>query len=365
MSERLATAVRGRAARIEFSAPRWAFPAFAAAAAFLPFLSALRFGFVNMDDGDILPRLTDLSWASLKRIFTTFEHGGAYHPVEFMTDALDHMLWGGRPEGYHLTSLLLHAAVSVALYFLARRLLALAHRGEALGGDRPLDWRREAACAAAAAVFAASPLRVEPVVWISARAYVLVGLFVLLSVHAYLSAQASRRTARVEGGEPAATAYFAWMALSVAAYASAAFTYAVFATLPALLLILDAYPLGRFRDEAGRSGTLLSAIAEKTPYVLVALLGASIVLQGREEAGRVLGAAQVGWLVRLAHALFGAVFYLEHTVLPVRLSPIYTVPPDQLFDLRSHPFDMVHAPRTLAFAAITATCLWAGRRRPA
>ena len=51
-----------------------------------------------------------------------------FRPVVNLSFALDHALWGFRPVGYHLTSVLLHA-LNVALLFVLARRLAVDWRG--------------------------------------------------------------------------------------------------------------------------------------------------------------------------------------------------------------------------------------------
>jgi protein O-mannosyl-transferase len=40
-----------------------------------------------------------------------------------MTFSLDYVIWGMNPFGYHLTSLVLHAANAIVFYFVAFRIL--------------------------------------------------------------------------------------------------------------------------------------------------------------------------------------------------------------------------------------------------
>src|SRR5438128_9498077 len=88
-----------------------------------------------------------------------------------MTLGLDYLLWGMNPFGYHLTSLLLHAANAVVFFFIVRRILTRAlpspaERGHALA----------VSAGVAALVFAIHPLRVESVAWVTERRDVLSGL---------------------------------------------------------------------------------------------------------------------------------------------------------------------------------------------
>src|SRR5262245_49607891 len=89
-------------------------------AAFLP---SLQNGFVDFDDDQALllnPRYRGLGWANLRWMFTTF-YMGHYQPLSWVTLGLDHLLWGMAPWGYHLTSLMVHAANAVLFYFVGLR----------------------------------------------------------------------------------------------------------------------------------------------------------------------------------------------------------------------------------------------------
>src|SRR5215470_12663688 len=94
----------------------------------LVFLPALGNEFVAWDDYQLLvqnPHYRGLWWTQLRWMFTTF-HMGHYQPLSWITFALDYLVWGMNPFGYHLTNLILHAANAVLFYFLALRLLSLA-----------------------------------------------------------------------------------------------------------------------------------------------------------------------------------------------------------------------------------------------
>ncbi|TAL18184.1 hypothetical protein EPN96_02540 [bacterium] len=91
-----------------------------------------------------------------------------YRPVTTATFLMDHLFWGKNPAGYRATNLLLHAAVCVALFFTAKRFMG--------------KW----AAFLAAAIFSVHPANSEPVAYISARADLICGLFVLLSFLNYL-----------------------------------------------------------------------------------------------------------------------------------------------------------------------------------
>src|SRR5205809_4968928 len=160
----------------------WLVPVLIALVTFAAFLPTLQNQFVNWDDPRNFlenPDYRGLAWTNLRWMWTT--HLGHYIPLTWMTLGLDYLLWGMNPLGYHLTSLLLHAANAVVFFFIVRRILTLAlpapsERGHAL----------TASAGVAALVFAIHPLRVESVAWVTERRDVLSGLFYLLTILMYL-----------------------------------------------------------------------------------------------------------------------------------------------------------------------------------
>ena len=273
----------------------------AVVAAFFP---ALANEFVNWDDDLNLtdnPYWRGLGPAQLRWMFTVM-HGGHYQPLSWVSYAIDYQIWGLQPFGFHLTNLVLHAANAVVFWLVVMELLRAAAppaKGE------PADTVPLAA-AVGALFFAVHPLRVESVAWASERRDVLAGFFFLLTVLAYL--RAARDPARRLPHLAVATVCFALSLLSKA--------WAI--TLPAVLLVLDAYPLRRLG--AGRPvGPVLS---EKIPFVVVAVAAATLALLAQNvEALRPL--SQHGVMARVAQAGYGLCFYVWRTVVPVGLSPLY------------------------------------------
>ena len=100
-----------------------------------------------------------------------------FRPVVSLSFALDHALWGFRPVGYHLTSVLLHA-LNVALLFVLARRLAVDWRG----GDAETGREPDVVAFVAAALFAVHPMMSEAVGYVSGRADALATSFVLLAL---------------------------------------------------------------------------------------------------------------------------------------------------------------------------------------
>jgi len=261
------------------------------------FLPALGSEFVLWDDDMNFtdnPDYRGLAWAHLRWMFTTV-YGGHYQPLSWMTLALDHMLWGMNPTGYHLTNLVLHGANALLVYTLIAALVPRIGRGAALIG---------------ALFFAIHPLRVESVAWATERRDVLSGFFYLLTLLTYLRLVAARRA----GG-----AWRAWWASSVGCFALSLLAKAWGVTLPLILLVLDVYPLRRLRRGSGPGPVL----AEKVPYAVLALGGAVLANLASSQVPARRTLAQEGVLARAAQSAYGLVFYLWKTVAPVALSPAY------------------------------------------
>ena len=106
--------------------------------------------------------LENLKWAFSNPV------GVNWHPVTMLSHMLDCQLFGLKPWGHHLTSLLLHA-LNTALVFLLLRTLTGA------------VWRS----LLVAALFGWHPLRVESVAWVAERKDVLSAFFGFLSLLFY------------------------------------------------------------------------------------------------------------------------------------------------------------------------------------
>jgi len=278
---------------------------------FAAFLPTLQNQFVNWDDAANLvdnPHYRGLGWTQLRWMWTTFLMGH-YIPLTWMTFGLDYLLWGLKPVGYHLTSLVLHAANAIVFYFVAFRILGLAL-------PDPGDRRGGLALSAgfAALLFALHPLRVESVAWATERRDVLSGFFYLLTILVYLRAR--EREERGRG----------WYWGAVGLFACALLSKAMAVSLPVVLLILDVYPLRRLGGTIGWSGAPARRVyLEKIPFVLLAGGASAIAFMANNSMATLNQLSVPGRLAISAHNLS---FYLWKMVLPLNLSPLYELPDD-------------------------------------
>ena len=265
---------------------------------------------------------------------TTF-HMGHWIPVTWLTLGLDHVLWGMDPRGYHLTSLVFHAATAVAFYALACRLLERALPRETPRLDITLG------AAASALLFAVHPLRVESVAWATERRDVVSGLFYVLALLCYLKAfdrapaARPRRpvswSARLRLRLPPHVNWSArlrlrlplWYGLTLACFAAAVLSKSIAVTLPVTLLVLDVYPLRRLGGPAGWRAP--RPWLEKLPFFALSAAVAAVAFLAMLPLGNALSVADMGLGLRVFLSVYGLAFYLFKTVLPLDLSPLYPV----------------------------------------
>jgi Flp pilus assembly protein TadD len=151
--------------------------------AVLVFWGGVRHGFTNWDDNKYVtenPLVLSLEPENLRAIFTRVVFH-TWAPLNILSYAIDHAVWGMRAPGYHLTNVLLHALCVVLLYLLVQRILG---RGDPMAARFP--------AAVAAGLFAIHPVQVESVAWIAERKNVLGMAFLLGAFLAWIRATDGR-----------------------------------------------------------------------------------------------------------------------------------------------------------------------------
>jgi len=277
---------------------------------FLVFLPTLNCGFVWDDDMNITDNLNfrGLSASHLYWMFTTL-HDGNYHPLCWMTFGFDFVIWGLNPTGYHLTNLVLHILNTVLFYYL---IVILLLKTNISSSDSHLSGIQRSAFIGAL-FFSIHPLRVESVAWISTRGDVLCAFFYILAVIAYLKmAQKKEKDDRRK-----------WFVISLTFFFLSLLSRAWGITFPFVLLVLDAYPLRRFVWKGRFTSTHKTLLIEKIPYSLLAL-GAGV-LAFLAKKGYMLVVTEYGIFNRIVQATYGLSFYISKTLIPIGLSPLYSL----------------------------------------
>jgi tetratricopeptide (TPR) repeat protein len=333
------------------------------------------YDFVDYDDGSYVFQNTHvtggLTWNGVKWAFTTL-YFGIWHPLTWISHMLDCQVFGLRPGGHHLTSLLLHAANTVLLFGVLRRMTGAL-------------WRS----ALVAALFALHPLHVESVAWVAERKDVLSTFFVMLTLGAYVRyaegrrGKAESRKQKAENGSggvevqsPASKVQGRWSVisnqtsraraaatalrttgsrslitdhrslfylLSLAFFALALMSKPMVVTLPVILLLLDYWPLGRISLKsnvqspkpedlshgpgAARKSYILDRILlEKLPFVLAALLTSLLTLHAGHRYGSLPSLANCPLTARMANAVISYARYLLEAFWPSDLAVFYPFP---------------------------------------
>ncbi len=269
--------------------------------------------FVDFDDLSYIvknPQIQrGLTWGTVKWSFTTFREGN-WHPLTWLSHALDYQLFRLNPAGHHYTNLLLHAANAVLLFLLLLR---------ATGSAWPSFL--------VAALFALHPVNVESVAWAAERKNVLSMLFFLLALHAY------DRYART-GGRRLYMLVALFFALGLMAKPQ-------IVTLPFVLLLWDYWPLQRMgarmaaaegsadgpsppRTPAPRSFSFL--VWEKLPLFILAAADSVVTVLAQRAGDAVRSVTEVSWSARMENVLVSYARYIGKAFWPSQLVPMYPRP---------------------------------------
>lgn len=237
--------------------------------------------FVRWDDGLLIyenPAIREISFHSLKTIFTTFDPE-LYIPFTLFNYQVLYLLFGQHAWGYHLWSLLLHTS-------------------NALLGAWLISWitGNKKIGMVAGLLFALHPVQVEAIAWASALKDQLSTLFYLLALIAYLHHRdlGSKR------------AY--WWSLGFMLFGLLSKVMVV--TLPITLLLLD--------DLGEKKWWSKNAILEKLPYFALSTIFGLVAIFGKEA----ILSTTTPWQTILM-ALRSTTFYLEKLFWPTGFSVLY------------------------------------------
>lgn len=343
-------------------------------ATFAAFSGALNNDFVNWDDQGVIvdnPHIRGFTLDHLRWMFTA-AFAGHYQPLTWLSYAADYILWGGVSAfGIHLTNVLLHGLTAVLFFFLCRRLMVSQQPPEAAptaatSAELAGWWFRrfgnvELSALTATLFFAVHPLRVESVAWATERRDVLSGFWLTAAVLCYMRAVQPLATrpasGHTDGTRWAASGYGRWMVTAWLFFVASLFSKAWGIVLPAVLFVLDAYPLRRIGGARGWKRRGASRVwLEKLAFLVPAIVFAVLAGWAQRQAGALRTLDDLPIQRRVAQAIHALGFYLYKTVWPVELAPLYER------SLTAPPLD---APVVISAAALIALAgaAWLGRRR--
>ena len=281
-----------------------------AAAALAFYAPAIGHPFIVLDDREYVtanPHIRSLGWATVKWAFTSLDAAN-WHPLTWLSHALDYKLFALNAAGHHFDSVLIHALNAVLLF---------------LG----LNWitKRTGPSLFVAALFALHPINVESVAWIAERKNVLSTFFFFGTLGSY-----------------------AWYAqkpnwrrylLVIALFAASLMAKPMGVTLPFVLLLLDYWPLERigfrhslfaFRRSDSQSGEermansewreqpFLWLVLEKLPLFVLSAASSWITLRAQRPVVQTF--EEFTFAHRLQNAVVAYGLYLWKMVWPAELA---------------------------------------------
>ena len=261
--------------------------------------------FLNLDDNQYVTANSHiqngLSWDTVQWAFGSY-YSFNWHPLTWLSHALDVEFFGLDPAGPHLVNLGLHVANVLLLFWVLARATGSVSRS-----------------AMVAALFALHPMNVESVAWIAERKNLLSMMFFLLALGAY----------RWYAQRPGIRRYSLvalWFALGLMAKPQVI-------TLPFVLLLWDYWPLQRMTlggDSAPGKKRFVQLAVEKLPLFGLCLASAIVTMQAQRAGGALATFIKYPLSVRLENALVAYLRYVGKAFWPAGLAPMYPHPGNTL-----------------------------------
>ncbi len=319
------------------------------------------FGFINLDDNlyvyDNPVVLSGLSWNTVNWALTAF-HSANWHPLTWLSHALDAQMFGRDAGGHHAVNIVFHLINSVLAFVVFRKMTGC-------------FWKS----AIVAALFAVHPAHVESVAWVSERKDVLSTLFWLLTMFAYLRFAESR----VESGEsgvgsqslsdseePAESAAddsegklstldsrlsTKFYILTIILFAFGLMAKPMLVTLPFVLLLMDFWSLERLKSLRDLPALLI----EKIPLFVLSAVSSYVTILAQRSSGAVESLDFLPLGTRFLNAIVSYAKYVVMMFYPADLAVWYPYESD-------FPVWQIGGAFVLLIG-VTAFCLWQIRER--
>src|ERR1700676_10487 len=266
--------------------------------------------FIDFDDSSYILKnfqvQSGLTWDTVKWSFTTFREGN-WHPLTWLSHALDYQIFDLNPAGHHYTNLLLHAANAVLLFLLLRQATGVIWPSLIVG-----------------VLLALHPVNVESVAWAAERKNVLSMLFFLLALHAY---DRYARTGR----------QYLYLLVTIG-FALGLMAKPQIVTLPFVLLLWDYWPLQRIGARSAADGSHAPStprsfrylVWEKFPLFILAAADSVVTMLAQRAGNAVRTVTEVSLSARLENVFVSYVRYIGKALWPSRLAAMYPRPANSL-----------------------------------
>jgi tetratricopeptide (TPR) repeat protein len=325
---------------------------------FIIYLTSLQNDFLLWDDNYYVfenPHIRSLDLAFFKWAFFDF-YAANWHPLTWISHAIDYAVWGLNPLGHHLTNNILHSVSTFLVVLLVVRLVETVHSRQPSSSQvvqlssndsttQQLNYSPFIVAGVTGLLFGLHPIHVESVAWVAERKDLLCALFYLLSIRAYVKyatttafnqetefhhrgteTQRESKTQisnspfsvplRLCGPFPLYKHYLSALAFFILALLSKPMA----VSLPVVLLILDWYPFERIRSLK----TFRTVFIEKLPFMALSIASSTLTIMAQKEA--IVPMELVPLTSRVLVGVKSLMGYLWKMVLPVNLLPYYPYP---------------------------------------
>ncbi|MBS1771561.1 MAG: tetratricopeptide repeat protein [Bacteroidetes bacterium] len=259
---------------------------------FLLYTNCLNNELLNFDDYDyfnLTPEVRDLSWATVKKIFSSY-YLIMYQPLPVLTFAINyHFSEFNSWWPYHLPNILMHLCNIVLVFQFIKQLTT-----------------KENIAIIVALLFAIHPMNVEAVSWMSARSSSMYTLFYLLALMQYVQYVKGNNMKHL-----LFTALFFILSLLTKAQA---------VTLPVVLFAIDYYYARKINAKM---------VLEKIPFFALSILFGIITIMNPETKNNITNGMMISYnaVDMFFMVCYSFAFYFFKLILPVKLCAVYIYPP--------------------------------------
>jgi len=227
-----------------------------------------------------------------------------WHPLTWVSHMVDCQIFGLNAGVHHVINVAFHSLNGALLFLLLFRMTGS-------------TWRS----AMVASLFAVHPLQVETVAWVAERKNVLSGTFWWLSLLTYVGYAQRGGSGRY--------------LLSVLLFALGLMSKPSLVTLPAVLLLLDYWPLGRLTLSGAKPGgssaqfrvaPIRQILLEKLPFLALSAVSSVITVLAHQGLAATQAPLGVPLALRLQNAVVSYGRYLGKFFWPTDLAVLYPYP---------------------------------------
>ena len=323
---------------------------------FIVYLTSLRNEFLLWDDDIYVTDNTfirSFNGVFLRRAFIDFSASN-WHPLTWLSHALDYAIWGLNPLGHHLTNIMLHAANTFLVVVVILGLFTVAKEGTQRAGRSELLTDRALLITAGVTglLFGLHPIHVESVAWVAERKDLLCALFFLLSITWYTKYVRNIYNTSMQQ-HPSPLLLNKPYLLSFGLFSLALLSKPMAVTLPLVLLLLDWYPFERIHSR----DTFRTAVLEKIPFIVLSCISSIITIIAQKSGGAIKTMDFAPLSTRLLIAAKSIIAYLCKMIVPMNLIPFYPYPKNASL------FSLEYASAITLVCVITIVCIMIAKKQ--